>query len=254
MSRLATVAAIVALSGCATQAEPPAEWVRNTKSLSGASLSQAMRIVADAAPIDTSAFEISANERARLEQERGASTSVANRHPDLKYCNGPLCLILLPVIIPALIIDQVVYENSVATFQPKLMPAEESARLAALFREQATGAAIASRLVSSSTDEHAPQLVVRIKSAEYGSFARDEFSITLTAEAQLRSAAGDDSPRTTHYVMLKRRPLDAWSDRDYGNARREIDRALDLLATSIGATYQPGTILPPKERVEHWGN
>ena len=179
---------------------------------------------------------------------RSARTSPGNRHPDLKYCNGPGCLILLPVLIPALIIDHVVTEGSDATFQPKLMPVEESTRLAALFREQATGAALAertSRLVPLAGDERAPRLAVRIKSAEYGSFARDEFSITLGAEARLRSATGGEAPPTEHFVMLKRRPLEVWSERDYLDTRREIDRALDLLAASIGATYRPGSVAAP---------
>ena len=249
---LMTAAAALALSACATRTEPPGEWVRNTRSLT--TPPPELRIVADAASIDTSAFEVDDRERARFNRERSRSMN-AGRHDDLKYVNGPIGLILLPVLIPVLIIDHVATEASAETFRPKLIPAEEGAQLAALFRERATGAAIAertSRLLPSRQDERSPQLVVRMKTAEYASFPGDEFSITLGAEAYVRSAAGEESPRTAHFVMLKRRPIEMWSDQDY--SKQEIDRALDILAVSIGATYRPDSVSRPKERVEHWGD
>lgn len=260
-----SVAASVALSGCATRPLPTPSSVSVRGPIPAGGLPTVARIVADDQPIELPDFVITPENRAEFEKRRSKNIDRrVDRTPSSLGNNvarclfyGPLCWVASPVILPAAATaDSVGARIKAHSEEPSLISEKDGARLAALFTEHASGASLSERTLRliesaalpSAKESEYPRLVVRVKSvrAFYAPQARKKLVETpsqievggrlvhfrIIAQAQAYPSAGAEWAPTEHESGFPFR-------RDDELAVRGIEETLDVLAQSIVSTYLP---------------
>lgn len=208
------------------------------------------RIEVDGQPVQITGFDISAEERAKYEEQRAARIDAAGDAAARRATGGPplaQCVLLLPCLVAtgaaAVVAGGVA--RAKASAEPSLIPEKEGARLEAVLKERATSAALAERMrrlswpasAPAAAQAATPRLVVRLKAAQAAPGGRGVF---IVAQAQAFPAAGAEWAPTEHRYELSSA---AWTANDPASVQGEVDGALDALAESITWTYL--SILPP---------
>ncbi len=188
-------------------------------------------------------------ERAQFEEQRSARIDSRNK---MSFGIGGadprvivVCAFFLPVCVAvvAVTIGVVwgIHRTVASAREPSLIPERDSARLAAMLKEQATGASLAERIsrlpespsVPAATEVTPPRLVVRMKIAQ-PDYSRKRTGVYIVAQAQAFPSTGAEWEPTEHRYEF---PSLAWTSNDAELVRREIDGALDALAESISWAY-----------------
>jgi len=231
------------------------------------------RIVADEHSIELPGLEMTPEERAQFEEGRsaridsrtqggsGSSVPIGGADPRVIVA----CAFFLPVCVAvvAVTIGVVwgIHRTVASAREPSLIPERDSARLAAMLKEQATGASLAERIsrlpespsVPAATEVTPPRLVVRMKIAQ-PDYSRKRTGVYIVAQAQAFPSAGPEWQPTEHRYEFSSL---AWTANDAELVRREIDDAVDALADSIWSAYSPrlpdGTVEEPGKPVEATG-
>ncbi len=207
------------------------------------------RIVADEHSIELPGLEMTPEERAQFEEQRSARIDSRNK---MSFGIGGadprvivVCAFFLPVCVAvvAVTIGVVwgIHRTVASAREPSLIPERDSARLAAMLKEQATGASLAERIsrlpespsVPAATEVTPPRLVVRMKIAQ-PDYSRKRTGVYIVAQAQAFPSTGAEWEPTEHRYEF---PSLAWTSNDAELVRREIDGALDALAESISWAY-----------------
>jgi hypothetical protein len=229
------------------------------------------RIVADEHPIELPGLEMTPEERTQFNEQRSAridsrtqgTSATGIPDPRLLLCGVHEVLLAACVVVVAVTVAVVwgIRRTVASAREPSLIPAQDSARLAAMLKEQATGASLAERIVRlpeapsvpAATEVAPPRLVVRMKVAQ-PDYSRKRTGVSIVAQAQAFPSAGPEWEPTEHRYEFSSL---AWTAKDDELARREIDEAVDALAGSIWSAYSPrlpdGTVKEPGKRVEATG-
>lgn len=254
------LAALVALSGCATSLPPNPTGADAKGQVPAEGLPHVSSIVANDLPISLVGFWNDPKEREEFEKRRaeiiarrteqnrtsGADMAGGIALGTLQACLtlGPLCVLALPAIpVAAAVAGTADYSRAriVAGRGVEYIPITEanSQRLSALFSGTLSGPALGERTLAlartapapSGTDAEFPRLVVTMKSATVRMDAAEELHVTVVAEAQAHPAPGVSWTPTEHVI-----DMELWQRYDYTVA---VQRILDVLAQSIVATYLP---------------
>jgi hypothetical protein len=228
------------------------------------------RIVVDEQSIDLPGLEMTPEERALFEDERSAridrraevSLSAGDKAKGIALCIvPPLCAVVWAVAGTIMGVHWGIKRAIVSAREPSLIPEQDSARLAAMLKEQATGASLAERIVrlpgfppaSAATEVQLPRLVVRVKVAQ-PDYSRRHVGVSIVAQAQAFPSTGAEWGPTEHRYEFSSL---AWTANDAELVRREIDEAVDALADSIWSAYSPrlpdGTVKELRKPVEATG-
>ena len=225
-------------------------------------------IVADEHSIELPGLEMTPEERALFEEQRSAridsrtkmSFGIGGADPRVIV----LCAFFLPVCVAVgavtIAVVQGIRRTVASAREPSLIPEQKSMRLAAMLKEQATGASLAERMARLSDSasvpaatEAAPRLVVRMKLAQ-PDYSGKRTGVSIVAQAQAFPSAGPEWQPTEHRYEFSSL---AWTANDAELVRREIDDAVDALADSIWSAYSPrlpdGTVEEPGKPVEATG-
>ena len=209
------------------------------------------RIVVDEHPIELTGIEMTPEERAQFEEQRSAridsrtktSFGIGGADPRVIV----LCAFFLPVCVAVgavtIAVVQGIRRTEASAREPSLIPEQDSARLAAMLREQATGASLAERIsrlpesafVPAAMEVGSPRLVVRMKVAQ-ADYSSRRTGVSIAAQAQAFPSTGPEWEPTEHQYEFSSLARTA---NDSKFVRREIDEALDALADSIWSTYSP---------------
>ncbi len=210
------------------------------------------RIVADEQSIDLPGFEMTPEERALFDDERSAridrraevSLSAGDKAKGIALCIiPPLCAVVWAVAGTIMGVHWGIKRAIVSAREPSLIPERDSARLAAMLKEQATGASLAERIVRlpgsppvpAATEVQLPRLVVRMKVAQ-PDYSRRRVGVSIVAQAQAFPSTGPEWGPTEHRYEFSSL---AWTASDAELVRREIAEAVDALADSIWSAYSP---------------
>jgi hypothetical protein len=135
--------------------------------------------------------------------------------------------------------------------RPAVLPAADSAGLAATFRQHATGVSLQERMLRLAEAAgiragapESPRLVVRMDAA-FLSYDGRSLSLSLRAQAQLLAPDSAESPPTYFRYHFPARPLADWTAHDDRLVRQAIDEALEAFARSIWATYMQRPLSRP---------
>ena len=253
----------VALSGCATSPPPTPSGADVRGQVPAEGLPYVSRIVANELPIALVGFWNDPKEREEFEKRRAEeiarlmeSDNVQGEHlaGSLTACAtfGPLCPVLLPVLIPISATTGYTHARIRASRGAAYIPISEanSQRLSALFSGTLTGVALGERTLAlartapapSGTEAGFPRLVVTMKSATVRMDTYEELHVTVVAEAQAQPAPGVTWAPTEHVI-----DMEFWQRYDYTVA---VQKILDVLAQSIVATYLPQH--PHSVEQRHW--
>jgi len=225
------------------------------------------QIVADEHAIELPGLEMTPEERVLFEDERSARI---DRQAEVRLSAGekakgialcvipPLCAVVWAVTGTIMGVHWGIKRAIVSAREPSLIPEQDSARLAAMLKEQATGASLAERIsrlpdspsVTAATEVASPRLVVRMKVAQ-PDYSGKGIGVSIVAQAQAFLSTGPEWQPTEHRYESSSL---AWTAKDAELARREIDEAVDALAVSIWSAYSPrlpdGTVKEPGKPVE----
>jgi len=228
------------------------------------------RIVADEHSIELPGLEMTPEERAQFEEGRSARI---DRQAEVRLSAGekakgvalcvipPLCAVVWAVAGTIMGVHWGIKRAIVSAREPSLIPEQDSARLAAMLKEQATGASLAERIshlpdspsVTAATEVASPRLVVRMKIAQ-PDYSRKRTGVSIVAQAQAFPSTGAEWELTEHRYEFSSL---AWTANDAELVRQEIDEAVDALADSIWSAYSPrlpdGTVKEPGRPVEATG-
>lgn len=227
------------------------------------------RIVADEQPIELPGLEMTPEERTQFEDERSAridsrtKMSFGGAGADPRVVVG--CAFFLPVCVvagaAAVAVGWGINRTAASAREPSLIPERDSARLAAMLKEQTTSASLAERVsrlpesasVPAAMEAGFPRLVVRMRGA-LTDFSGRRIGVSIVAQAQAFPSPGTAWEPTEHRYEISAL---AWTAKDDEVVRQEIDEALDALADSIGSAYSPrlpgGTVNEPGKSVEARG-
>jgi hypothetical protein len=227
------------------------------------------RIVVDEQPIELTGFEMTPEERAQFEEQRSARI---DSRAKMNFGGGGgdprgilACVILLPVCVVAIVgtiaVVSGVKHAKASSREPSLIPEQGSSRLAAMLKEQATGASLAERIfrlpespfIPAAMESGSPRVVVRIRAAR-PDYSGTHTRVSIVAQAQAFPSTGAEWKPTEHRYELSSL---AWTAKDDVLVRREIDEAVDALADSIWSAYSPrlpdGTVKGQGKPVEAKG-
>jgi hypothetical protein len=216
-------------------------------------LSAAPRVLHEEGALDVSVLQISAEDRQRLEEQRAARIAAQSK-PDIPL--DPRCIVSPRVCVFMVAITPVVMVGSAtvrhvraSSREPSLIPVRDSALLARTFASAATGDALAQRVawkLGTSSDD-APLLVIGMTDVGVQSHSRKRVSLRLKARAVTYSPEGVAVASSQHTVLVPARSIGSWTA-DEQAIRRDIDQALDVLASGIAFAYLPSEGQPTARR------
>ena len=215
-------------------------------------LPSAPRIVVDEHPIELTAFEMTPEERAQFEVQRSARIdqqaevrlSAGDKARGIVLCVvPPLCAVVWAVAGAIMGVHSGTKRAIASSREPSLIPEPDSARLAAMLKEQATGTSLAERIsrfpeaasVPAAMEAASPRLVVRMKVAQ-PDYSGKRTGVSIVAQAQAFPSTGPEWEPTEHRYESSSL---AWTGSDAGLVHQEIDEAVDALADSIWFAYAP---------------
>jgi hypothetical protein len=213
------------------------------------------RIVVDEHPIELAGFEMTSEERAQFKEWRSAriDQQAEVRLADSEIGKGILLCVIPPLCAAVWLgvgvmmgVHSGIKRAIASAREPSLIPEQSSSRLAAMLKEQATGASLAERIwrlpesasVPAAMEAGSPHLVVRMKAARTD-YSGTRAGVSIVAHAQAFPNTGAEWEPTEHRYEFSSL---AWTAKDAELVRREIDGALDALAESISWAYL--SILP----------
>lgn len=253
------------LDGCASRRhafpDMPAiqYWTTSNPSMTGGNsppperLATAPRLVADERPIDVSAFEISEEERARLQTQRsayirGKSPTSADVGEAVLHCLVRGVIVLCPFIAAAAAPFYLTYKaGSMAMRAAKddtYIPEKGSGgRLGAVFSEHSSSIIlrdeVSRRLLSPPAGQvEFPRLIVGIESAGLMPVAGG-VALVITARSQAITGPGAKGVETTHKFTSPRRNVDEWLASNGKLFRDDLDVAFETLSSNIASLYKP---------------
>jgi len=203
-------------------------------------------------PIEHTAFEMTPEERAQFEVQRSARIdqqaevrlSAGDKARGIVLCVvPPLCAVVWAVAGAIMGVHSGTKRAIASSREPSLIPEPDSARLAAILKEQATGTSLAERIsrfpeaasVPAAMEAASPRLVVRMKVAQ-PDYSGKRTGVSIVAQAQAFPSTGPEWEPTEHRYESSSL---AWTGSDAGLVHQEIDEAVDALADSIWFAYAP---------------
>jgi hypothetical protein len=230
------------INGCAFQ--PPPVTAQTAEPLSTNA-----RIIADEQPIDVSGFEITEEERARLEQQRSANLHSHTTNPIAEKpgefvgrCLIQGMIVFCPILAAMYGIGLLAYNAGAlavgAAKDGTYIPAKgDGVRLAALFGAHARSATLRNGVAKRIPAERAdalPPLVVRIESA---SLVPVLGGVVFHVTARV---SDDKGQATTHQAASPRRTMEEWLGSGGSVFREDIDTAIEALSLKVAYGYTRG--------------
>jgi hypothetical protein len=253
------------------KSQPPA-YVSSADHIPVGGLPAVPRIVVDEQPLELFGFGLTPAERKKFDEERSqrihgrgkqqAQRDLDNVDKQLPFMCAvllPLCPLFLPMTYGvAWTMGHAWGRVEGAVQEPSLIPRRDGLRLAAAFKERATGASLQERTARlagtgsrpAAGDEALPRLVIRLTAVQLNYRGR-EIHITAGAQAQAFASPSTSWTPTEHVYKSHARSLDAWISDNDALVIQEIEDALDALARNIWETYSPKQ---PAARADHSDN
>lgn len=217
------------------------------------------RIVADEQPVDVSGFEITGEERARLQALRSANIRAGTVNPFADPMAAVECLVkgvivLCPFVAAFAGIGVLTYNaGSMAVRAAKddtyIPPKGVGDRLAALFSEHAPSITLRNEvskrmLPHPEVQSEFPRLVVGIESARLVPvFGGATFEVR--ARSQSFTAPDKKGAEMTHQVTSPTRNVDDWFTSNGKLFRDDLAEAFDALSANIVSVYMPEQLEDP---------
>jgi len=216
------------------------------------------RIVAGEQPVDVSGFEITGEERERLQALRSGhihqSTANFFKDPWLVECLVRGVVVLCPLAIIMMGVGNLVYNAGAmivgaAKDDTYIPPEGIGVRLAALFNEHARSTTlrdeVSKRIFPHPNDQvEFPYLVVRIESPKLVPVPGGAI-FEVTARSQAITAPDKKGAEMTHRATSPSRKVDEWLASNGKLFRGDLDAVVDALSTNIVSVYMPEQLTAP---------